>query len=178
MKKAIEGVEAFDTKNKYINVIIETPKGSRVKYVYTPDSGLFRVKRVLPEGMIFPFNFGFIPKTFAEDGDPLDILLLNDESIVPGSLVRAQLIAVIKAKQTENGKTFVNDRIVGMAIDEEMPPEFFAVELDKRRAAQIEFFFATYNRASGKQFKISGIGSARHAAKLIRKAQKIFNQKN
>jgi inorganic pyrophosphatase len=80
MKTAIEKIKAFDKTNHDLNVIIETPKGSRFKYVYTPKSGLFRVKRALPPGMVFPFNYGFIPSTRGADGDPLDIII-HDEPL-------------------------------------------------------------------------------------------------
>src|SRR5215469_11563350 len=104
MKDVIEKLEPFDEEKKCINAIVETPKGSQVKYSYCPESGLFRWKRTLPEGMFFPFNFGFIPATLGEDGDPLDVLILNEEPAVLGSLVKVSLLGVIEAEQTEEGK--------------------------------------------------------------------------
>jgi inorganic pyrophosphatase len=73
VKKAIERLEAFDKGSHWVNAIVETPKCSRVKYAYSPESGLFRLKRAMPEGMAFPFNYGFIPSTLGKDGDPLDM---------------------------------------------------------------------------------------------------------
>jgi inorganic pyrophosphatase len=176
MKKAIERLEAFD-KKKCVNVIVETPKGSRVKYAYMPESGLFRIKRALPEGMVFPFNFGFIPSTLGDDGDPIDILIINEEPVVSGCLLKARLLAVIKAKQIEDGETVENDRIIGEAIPEETPPEFYEAELDKRRLTQIKFFFIAYNKFGGKKFKVSGIGGSQQAEKLIHQGIKKFQKK-
>jgi inorganic pyrophosphatase len=68
-------------------VIVETPKGSRVKYAFDFETGFFILSQALPEGMMFPFNFGFIPQTLAEDGDPLDVLILNEEPVVSGCLL-------------------------------------------------------------------------------------------
>src|SRR5215475_8701302 len=101
MKGPIERLKVFDKHRGYVNVVVETPKGSRVKYAYDPESGLTGMKQRLPEGMMFPFNFGFIPSTKAEDGDPLDILLLNKEPLFPGCLVKARLVGIIKAEQVE-----------------------------------------------------------------------------
>src|SRR6478672_5539871 len=120
MKKAIKRLRPIDPKHKCLNVVIETPKGSRVKYAYNEELGMFELKKALPEGMMFPFNFGFIPGTKADDGDPLDILILNEEPLFPGCLVKARAIAVIEAEQTEkDGKKERNDRLIGMAIAKE-----------------------------------------------------------
>src|ERR1051325_6295022 len=113
MKKAIRKLTPFASK-KCLNVIVETPKGSRVKYAYDAHTGLFELKRALPEGMVFPFNFGFIPGTRAADGDPTDILILNEEPLVPGCLLKARLVAAIKAEQKEDGNTVRNYRLIGL----------------------------------------------------------------
>src|SRR4030095_2636693 len=109
----IDRLKAIDTRSKCLNVIVETPKGSRVKYNYDSGTVLFRLSKAMPEGMLFPFNFGFVPRTLAEDGDPLDVLILNEESVISGCLLKVRPIAVIQATQTENGKSVRNDRIVG-----------------------------------------------------------------
>src|SRR3954463_9187396 len=119
MKKAIKRLPAFDSNMKCLNVVIETPKGSRVKYAYDPDAEMFELKKALPEGMMFPFNFGFIPGTKAEDGDPLDILILNQEPLIPGCLLKARLLGVLEAEQSEDGKTTRNDRLIGVAIEKQ-----------------------------------------------------------
>src|SRR6185436_14667007 len=121
MKKAIRKLPAFDSA-KCVNVVIETPKGSRVKYTFDQKTGMLVLKKALPEGMMFPFNFGFIPGTKAEDGDPLDVLIVNEEALVPGCLVKARLVAIISAEQRERGgKTVRNDRLVAMAIGKQTP---------------------------------------------------------
>jgi len=89
--------------------IIETPKGRRDKFDYDPETGLFELGGLLPEGMSFPFDFGFIPSTLGEDGDPVDVLGLMDEPAHVGCLLEIRLIGMIAAKQTEKGKTERND---------------------------------------------------------------------
>src|SRR4051794_14489933 len=85
--------------------IIETPKGRRSKFSYDRESGLFQLKFLLPQGMSFPFDFGFIPSTVAGDGDPLDILVIMDEPTHVGCLVEVRVIGVLQASQTQDGKT-------------------------------------------------------------------------
>jgi inorganic pyrophosphatase len=98
-----------------LRVIIETPQGSRNKFDYDAELGLFKLGGVLPAGAVFPFDFGFVPSTTGGDGDPLDVLVLMDEAAFAGCLVEARLIGVIEAKQTErDGKTTRNDRLVAV----------------------------------------------------------------
>src|SRR3954466_8330084 len=97
-------------------VIIETPKGRRNKFKYEHDSGLFSLSNLLPEGFSFPFDFGFIPSTVAEDGDPLDVLVLLDDAVPPLSAVTVRLIGAIEAEQREqDGKWERNDRLIAVA---------------------------------------------------------------
>jgi inorganic pyrophosphatase len=80
-------------------VIIETPKGSRNKYAFDPEQKIFKLKTVLPSGMAFPYDFGFLPSTRGDDGDPLDVLVLMDEPAFPGCLLKCRLIGVIEGEQ-------------------------------------------------------------------------------
>src|SRR5712675_9060 len=106
----------LDPKKRTCRAIIETPKGCRNKFDYDPDSGLFILGGLLPEGMMFPFDFGFIPSTLGEDGDPLDVLVLMDAPAHVGCLMEIRIIGIIMAQQTEDGKTESNDRLLGVAV--------------------------------------------------------------
>ena len=91
----------YETEKKdIIKAVIETPKGCRNKYTYDEDTGTFQLKKTLPEGMVFPYNFGFIPQTHAPDGDPADILVLMDEPAFAGCIAEVRIIGVINAEQT------------------------------------------------------------------------------
>jgi inorganic pyrophosphatase len=98
--------------------VIETPKGSRNKFDYDPDSNLFMLGGLLPEGMMFPFDFGFIPSTLADDGDPLDVMVLMDAPAHVGCLIEVRIIGIIHAKQTEDGKT---ERMTGCLLSPFIP---------------------------------------------------------
>jgi inorganic pyrophosphatase len=108
-------LKPIDKKDGILQVIVETPKGSRNKYAFDPDQGIFALKKVLPAGMTFPYDFGFLPQTIADDGDPIDVLLLMDEPAFAGCAVRALLIGVIEGEQLDGKKKVRNDRIVAVA---------------------------------------------------------------
>jgi inorganic pyrophosphatase len=141
-----------------LNVIIEAPKGSRNKYAYEPDDGLFVLKAVLPAGAIFPYDFGFVPSTLAEDGDPLDVLVLMDEPAFPGCLVPSRLIGGIRAEQTErDGETTRNDRLITVAAKSYVHREVRSLDdLSATLLEEIEHFFVSYNEVRGKRFVATG----------------------
>src|SRR5581483_4218718 len=115
------------------------------KYSYDSERGVFVLKSLLPSGMVFPFDFGFIPGTRADDGDPIDILVLIDEPAAQGSLVLARLVAVIEAEQTEKGKTERNDRLIGIAAISHDYRSVQALEqLSGDLLQEIEHFFISY----------------------------------
>lgn len=159
----------LDDKQSRCWAIIETPKGSRNKLSYHPASRLFRVKHLLPKGMSFPFDFGFIPSTRGADGDPLDVLVLMDDPAPVAALVEIRLIGIIRAEQTENGKTEENHRLLGVAIPSYDYQELESVDrLNKQVLSQIEEFFVTYNRQFGRDFKVKGTGGPREAVRVIK----------
>jgi inorganic pyrophosphatase len=103
-----------EPRTRLVNVIIDTPRGSRNKFKFDEKLGCFKLSRILPAGHVFPHDFGSIPGTRGEDGDALDVLVLMDEPAFPGCLITARLIGVIVACQTEQGRTISNDRLIGV----------------------------------------------------------------
>src|ERR1700683_5430797 len=106
----------LDSKTLQCRAIIETPKGRRNKFDYDPESGLFELGGLLPEGMMFPFDFGFVPSTLGDDGDPLDVMVLMDEPAHVGCLLDVRIIGVMEAEQTQDNKTESNDRFLAVAV--------------------------------------------------------------
>src|SRR6202043_965268 len=93
-------LKPFDSSDKrLLRVVIETPKGSRNKFAFNPDDQIFELKKVLPAGMAFPYDFGFVPSTKADDGDPVDVLVLMDEPAFPGCVLKCRPIGVIEGEQ-------------------------------------------------------------------------------
>ena len=113
----IAALPTFDSESGELLTVVETPKGSRNKYAFNPALGVFELGRVLPRGMLFPYDFGFVPATKADDGDPLDVLLLLDDSAPMGCVIRARAVGVIEARQREEKGDWVrNDRLVAVAV--------------------------------------------------------------
>src|SRR5438105_14263034 len=105
----ISRLEAIN-ESGLINAVIEAPRGSRCKYKYDEQAGVFRLNKLLPLGASFPYDFGFVPSTRGADGDPLDLLVLSDEPLALGSVVPVRLVGVLRATQTErNGDRMRND---------------------------------------------------------------------
>ena len=166
-------IDPFDTGQKSLRVIIETPKGSRNKFTFDPELGAYRLNSVLTEGMVFPYDFGFVPQTRAEDGDPLDVLLLMDAPAFTGCVVEARIIGVIEAEQTESGKTIRNDRVLAVATESHIHADIKEPkDLNSRMIRELELFFVAYNKAHGKKFKLLGCKGKSTAMRLIKKSWK------
>jgi len=156
-----------------IVVVIETAKGSPNKLAFDPRWGTFVLKSVLPAGAVFPFDFGFVPSTKAEDGDPLDVLVLMDAPVFPGCIVPARLIGVIEAEQTEGGKTARNDRLLAVAVNSAAHRSIRQLaDLSQDLVDQIEHFFVSYNKANGKRFVVKNRSGSQRALALLKAARK------
>jgi inorganic pyrophosphatase len=171
-------LDAFDQETGDLNVIIETPQGSRNKFDYDEELGLFKLGGVLPAGASFPFDFGFVPSTIGGDGDPLDVLLLMDEPAFTGCLVIARLLGVIEAEQTErDGKTERNDRLIAVATASRTHKKVRSLNgLGEQLLEEIEHFFISYNKIKGKEFKPLGRFGPRRAAQVVEDGIKLFRQ--
>jgi inorganic pyrophosphatase len=156
---------------KPVTAIIETPKGSALKYTYEPDKQLFKLTKVLPAGMVFPFDFGFIPDTKGEDGDPLDIIVISEFKSFPGCIMDCRIIGGIKAEQTEHeGKTLRNDRFIGIPEVSQLFADINSTEdFPKKIMDQLEAFFKNYNELSDKQFTPLGRMTPEEGYALIQK---------
>ena len=159
---------ALADDGELINVIVETPRRCRNKFKFDEKLGLFRLNSVLPAGAAFPYDFGFVPRSKAADGDPIDVLLLMDEPAFVGCLVVARLIGVIEAEQTEKGKKIRNDRLVAVAVDAHDYRDVRGIrDINDNLLQELEHFFVSYNNAKGKEFKFLRTHGPKHARKLL-----------
>ncbi len=170
----VASIQAFDQDDKSIvHVVIETPKNCRNKYKFEPAMKAFTLSNVLPEGMAFPYDFGFIPETRAQDGDPIDVLLLMDQPAFPGCVIASRLIGVIEAEQTEDGKTERNDRLIAVAEKNHSYSDLRDVaDVNKTMLKDIGQFFSNYHRERGSKFKVLAFRGPKHAYRLLKKALK------
>jgi inorganic pyrophosphatase len=155
-----------------LHVIIETPKGSRNKFKFDPERGLFELGSVLPAGAVFPFDFGFVPGTRGDDGDPVDVLVLMDEPAFPGCLICSRLIGVIEADQVERDGTQVeNHRLIAVANNSWAHHDVKTIEdVSERLIEEIEHFFISYNTVKYKTFTPRGRFGAKRARRIVEDA--------
>src|SRR5438105_4951349 len=152
-----------------VQVVIETPKGSRNKYAFDPQQKVFELKKVLPAGMTFPYDFGFIPRTKAEDGDPVDILVLMDEPAFAGCVLKCRLIGIIEGEQGDKKDKERNDRIVAVERDAHSWADIKTInDLGKEFCRELEEFFVNYHKLSGKEYRVLGVKGPDQARKLVK----------
>ena len=155
-----------DMPNEF-QVIIEIPFGSSVKYELDKPSGLIKLDRVLYSAVYYPANYGFIPQTLAEDDDPLDVLVLCQETVVPLTLIHARTIGLMT--MIDAGKK--DHKIVAVATDD---PEFNsyreAAEMPTHRLTMLRRFFQDYKQLEGKAVEVDEIQPAREAYPIIEDA--------
>jgi inorganic pyrophosphatase len=156
-----------------IVVIIETPKGSRNKYAFDPEERIFALKKVLPAGMAFPYDFGFIPSTLSGDGDPLDALVLMDEPAFPGCRLTCRIVGVIEGEQESHGKTERNDRVICVEARNHSFTHVKRVEdLGDEFQEELEQFFVNYHELSGAKFRVLSMKGPAQGRRCVKQAVK------
>jgi inorganic pyrophosphatase len=154
--------------NNTIHVVIETPKGSRNKYAFDPDLEIFELTKVLPAGMTFPYDFGFIPSTLAEDGDPTDVLVLMDEPAFPGCLLHCRVVGIIEGQQGKKKDKERNDRIIAIECANHSYAHIKHVrDLGKSFTRELEEFFVDYHKLTGKKYRILDVKGPAEAHRRI-----------
>jgi len=147
--------------------VIEIPLGSNVKYELHKPTGLLKMDRIIHSAVFYPANYGFIPQTYAEDNDPLDVLVLCQEPVQPLSLIKARAIGLMT--MIDSGAS--DDKIIAVATND---PEFNtyveAKELPAHRLLVLKRFFQDYKQLEGKQVQVEDIRPEYAAANVIEKA--------
>jgi inorganic pyrophosphatase len=168
MTNLLKLAHRLDRDARTCRAIIETPKGRQAKFDYEPTSGLFELAGMLPTGMCFPLAFGFIPSTIAEVGDPVDVLVLCEEDLPIGCLLSVCLLGVIEAKQSEDGKTLRNDRLLAKAAHSRLFADVSDIaDLGAAFSDELASFFTAYNTLKGRCFEALSVGDAARAVDLV-----------
>jgi inorganic pyrophosphatase len=159
---------------EFVNGIIEIPKGSRAKYELDKESGLLKLDRVLYSSVYYPANYGFIPRTYCDDKDPLDILIISQIDIVPLCIVSAKVIGVMR--MVDGGEA--DDKIIAVAADDisvnhinnisELPPHF---------TDEMKHFFEEYKRLENKTVSVENFQDKKTALEIINKSIKDYKVK-
>jgi inorganic pyrophosphatase len=158
---------------KMLRVVIETPKGSRNKFAFDPKQHIFELKKVLPAGMTFPYDFGFVPSTEADDGDPIDVLVLMDEPAFPGCVLTCRPIGVIEGEQGDKKDKERNDRIIAVEQDAHSWADIKTIDnLGKQFCRELEEFFVNYHKLTGKEYRVLGLKGPDQARKLVKSGRR------
>jgi inorganic pyrophosphatase len=177
---ALSDTATYDSDSGDLRAIIETPRGSRNKFRYDPECDCFELATALPEGMSFPFDFGFVPSTLGDDGDPLDLLVLMDAPVPSGCVLRCRLIGVIEARQKEKGTRWTrNDRLIAVARHARTHEGIKTLDqLRPHTLDDITAFFVDYNELRGKKFEPVGQHGPHRGAKLVRRGAAAYEAKH
>lgn len=169
---------ALDRGALTCRAIIETAAGSRAKYKFAEDLGAFELNKLLPASLSFPMNFGFVPSTLAGDGDPLDVLVLNEVPLEMGCIARVRLIGAMTAEQSQKGKTVRNDRLIARLEEGTRYSSVEQVEqLGRAFTDELERFFTTLNELRGRRFQVLSVEGPEKAADLIELASAEFRNR-
>ncbi len=159
--------------SKWFTAYIEIPKGSRIKYELDKESGLLRVDRVLYSAVHYPANYGFVPRTYCEDGDPLDVLVLGQEEVFPAVLLRARAIGAMQMRD-DKGR---DDKLIAVHIDD---PEYQGYrdikDLPSHRLRELQRFFLDYKILEGKEVLVEGFLGPREGEALLREAIALYTR--
>ena len=160
-----------DPRARHFRAVIEIPKGSKVKYELDKRTGLLWLDRVLHSAVHYPANYGFLPRTFCDDDDPLDVLVLGQEPVVPLCILRARAIGVITMRD-EKGQ---DDKIIAVHVDDPEYEHYTDIaQLPPHRLKELQRFFLDYKVLEQKTVNIENLQGPAEATAVIRDAIALY----
>jgi inorganic pyrophosphatase len=164
-------IDVGDRIEEGFPAVIEIPKGSKNKYELHKETGLLTLDRVLFSAVHYPANYGFIPRSFCDDGDPLDVLVLGQEAVVPLAIVRARAIGMMRMRD-EKG---LDDKIIAVAIDDPAYADYRHIhEVPKHVLAELKRFFEDYKTLEQKAVVVEDFAGPSEANAVIRAALDLY----
>jgi inorganic pyrophosphatase len=161
-----------DDPEAWFPVFIEIPMGSKVKYELDKRTGLLRVDRVLYSAVHYPANYGFVPRTYCDDDDPLDVLVLGEE-VAAGVLLRARAIGVMRMRDDKG----IDDKLIAVHVDDPSYSDYKGIkELAPHRLRELQRFFLDYKTLEGKTVEVEEPLGRDDALKVLREAIDLYNR--
>jgi len=170
-------VPAKGKGERRVHAIVETPRDTRHKYAFEPKLGIFKLKQTLPEGLQWPYDYGFVPRTLADDGDPLDVLILSTIPTFTGCLLEARLLGIVRLKK--NGVE--NDRLVAAparqsGVSQQSDAFDDVKDVPKETLDDVCRFLVEYSEEEGNQIEFKGVGSRKKAMAAVEAAIKTYEK--
>jgi len=160
-----------DDPGEWFPAFIEIPMGSKVKYELDKTTGLLRVDRVLYSAVHYPANYGFVPRTFCEDQDPLDVLVLGQEAVAPQVIMRARAIGAMRMRD-EKGR---DDKIIAVHLDDPEYEDYHDINaMPPHRLRELQRFFLDYKVLEGKEVLMEGFLGPADAEAVLRDAIALY----
>lgn len=157
-----------------INTIIEIHKGSKNKYEIDKETGIIALDRVAHTAQDFPFDYGFVPRTYWHDGDALDVVLLTTYPLLPGILVRVRPVALLK--MTDSGDN--DNKVIGVPVSDPRWAETKDLsDINAHTLKEIEHFYSTYKKLQNKEVVVSGFGDRAEALDAVRQSIELYREK-
>jgi len=155
------------------HVVIEIPKGSKIKYELDKSSGLLRVDRILYSSVVYPANYGFVPRSFCDDGDPLDALVLNSEPVAPLAVIRARAIGLMRME--DEGKK--DDKLIAIHVDDPGFADYHDLtDLPRHLTREIRQFFTEYKTLEKKSVVVEDFLGRAEAARVLDEAIRRYER--
>jgi inorganic pyrophosphatase len=163
------------TEDGDVHVVVETPRGSRAKLAYDPKLETFALSKSLLTGLTYPHDWGFVPSTKADDGDPLDTMVIHDAATFPGLVLTCRIIGILQIEQMSRNKSERNDRLVAVPRRSHSEQALKDVrDLTKPIQQELEKFFIATDELEEKKLKIIGWKGPKVGLQAIRDAAKSF----
>jgi inorganic pyrophosphatase len=164
-------IEVSEPVDEEFPAFIEIPKGSKVKYELDKKTGLLKVDRVLFSAVHYPANYGFIPRTFCDDGDPLDVLVLGQEPVEPMCIMRARALGYMQMRDDKG----LDDKIIAIHLDDPAVSQYSHIrELPQHLLRELKRFFEDYKTLENKQVTVEDFEGPFEANKVIRAALQMY----
>ncbi len=166
-------IEIGDKAPEVVTALVEIPKGSKTKFELDKDSGLLKVDRVLHSAVHYPAHYGFIPQSFCDDKDPLDVLILGQAEVYPLSLIEVRPIGYMGMIDGGEG----DDKVIAVHKDDPMMKEINDIsDLPQHLVKEIRHFFETYKDLEGKKVEITGFHGKAEALKIVVAAKELYQK--